>query len=43
MRYEIKPVLSKDEYQHKREVLFNNESFDKILYWIANDVMRGKI
>ena len=43
MLYEIKLVLSREKYQHKRKVLFDNESFDEILYWSANDVMQGKI
>jgi hypothetical protein len=43
MRYEIKPLLSKEEYSHKRKTLFKNEEYDDILYWIANEVMRGKM
>ena len=43
MNHVIKPVLSKDEYQYKRKQLFENEEYDLILYWIANEVMKGEI
>lgn len=42
MRYETRPILSKEEYTYKRRQLFKNEPFDTVLYWIANYVMRGK-
>lgn len=43
MSYEIKPILSKEKYSYKRKQLFEKEEYDLILYWIANEVMEGKI
>ena len=43
MNHVIKPVLSKEEYSYKRKQLFTNEEYDLVLYWIANEVMEGKI
>lgn len=42
MRYETRPVLSKEEYAYKRKTLFKNEPYHTVLYWVANYVMRGK-
>lgn len=42
MRYETRPVLSKEEYAYKRKTLFKNEPYHTVLYWVANYVMKGK-